>query len=372
MTQDPTNQNAIALLATGDEITNGDILNTNSQVIAQKLFKNGMHIGIHMSAPDNINEIEQCITYLLKTHHALIITGGLGPTSDDITRYALSKSLNRPLLFHDAVWEEICNRFKLLGYTGIPPEGNRQQALFPEHATIIPNPDGTAAGCIAQEKGYFIFMLPGPPAECLPMIDAVVLPTLKKANFQQIQFYDRWLLFGVSEGQIAEELDAIAKPFKCTTGYRLFYPYIEFKLYSNDQHDFYALVALIEKAVAPYIISANKQTASEQLKQKLSSLNFVLSIQDLATGGLLENSLLTPETYPHLNFATHVDPIVEIKGLEEFWLTKESKETSIEIRFSNGQSSKKHIPFRGSRVKQYAVEYICQQIYLFLTTNDTN
>jgi nicotinamide-nucleotide amidase len=97
MTRDTAeSNNRIALLATGDEITNGDILNTNAQIIAQKLFSNGMHVGLHMTSPDNTNEIEASIQYLLKTHHALIITGGLGPTSDDITRYALSKAINNP------------------------------------------------------------------------------------------------------------------------------------------------------------------------------------------------------------------------------------------------------------------------------------
>lgn len=372
MTRDMTIQNKIAILATGDEITNGDILNTNSQIIAQKLFKSGMQVGMHMSARDNISDIEQCIIALLKTHRALIITGGLGPTSDDITRYALSKALKQPLLFNEMVWEDICKRFQLLGYTGTPPEGNRQQALFPESATIIPNPDGTAAGCFSLDENQIVFMLPGPPNECLPMVDAVVLPTLEKANFTEIVFYDQWLLFGVSEGHIAEKLDAIAKPFDCTTGYRLFYPYIEFKLYSNNRDDFNALVAVIEKEMAPYIIDTGKQTASALLIKKLLSLPSILSIRDLATGGLLEHTLRTPETSPHLDFTSSVDPMIEIKGLEEFWQGKKSNQASIEITFANGHSLKKTFPFRGNRVKQYAVEYICQQIYLFLTTNDTN
>ena len=372
MTSDITIQNKIAILATGDEITNGDILNTNSQVIAQKLFKSGMQVGMHMSARDNIGEIEQCIVALLKTHRAVIITGGLGPTSDDITRYALSQALKQPLIFNEVVWETICKRFQFLGYTGTPPEGNRQQALFPEHATIIPNPDGTAAGCFSRHNNQIVFMLPGPPSECLPMVDAVVLPTLKEANFTEIVFYDQWLLFGVSEGHIAEKLDAIAKPFDCTTGYRLFYPYIEFKLYSNNQDDFNALVAVIEKEIAPYIIDTGKQTASALLIKKLMSLSSVLSIRDLATGGLLEHTLRTPETFSHLDFTPHVDPMVEIKGLEDFWQGGKNHQASIEITFANGPSLKKTIPFRGSRVKHYAVEYICQQIYLFLTTNDIN
>lgn len=363
MTRETTETiNRIALLATGDEITNGDILNTNAQIIAQKLFSEGMHVGLHMTAPDNINEIETCIEYLLKTHDALIITGGLGPTSDDITRYALSKAINQPLIFNEESWENIIARFKVIGL-GSPPEGNRQQALFPKDATILPNPVGSAPGCMAQSGKKNIFMLPGPPFECLPMVDKFVLPTLKQNGFKKTLFYDHWLLFGVSEGHIADQLDRIGKPFDCTTGYRLAYPYIEFKIYSNHEKDFNAFVSQAEKIITPYLISNGKQTASEMLIKNLENINFVLAIHDTATGGLLENVIETRKTVSHLDFRAE-KPDIEIRGLTEFWQQKDTSDTQLEIHFSNGTVVKKQVPLRGreSRVKLYAVEYICHAI----------
>ena len=251
MTRERPISHTIALLATGDEISQGDIINSNSQEIALRLTHQGMQVRMHMVAPDSIAEIEQALLFLLNTHQAIIITGGLGPTSDDLTRYALSKALNRPLVFDEATWETICNRLQRFGYP-TPPESNRQQALFPADGTIISNPNGTAAGCMVQQQNQFIFMLPGPPNECLPMINDMVLPVLKKAGFPRILYNKKWLLFGVSEGKIAEELDRLARPYACVTGYRLFYPYLEFKLRSNNQSDFETLVPLIEKAIAPH------------------------------------------------------------------------------------------------------------------------
>lgn len=367
MSRDIVSSQRIALLATGDEISFGDILNTNSKEIAQRLFSQGMNIGLHMVAPDNITDIQHSIEFLLKSHRALIMTGGLGPTSDDITRYALAKALDLPLIFDEKTWEAICERFKQLGYTGAPPDGNRQQALFPEGAIIIPNPNGTAAGCLIEKNDQIIFMLPGPPYECLPMVDSIILPTLMKFGFQHVLYFDHWLLFGVSEGHIAEKLDALAKPYDCVTGYRLFYPYIEFKLHSNKQNDFDTLIPLVEEMIAPYLIGDGKQPASTMLQKKLEKFNGTLAIRDLATGGLLENSIKTPENYYHLNFATQVNPTVEIKGLNEYWQGKAGNETGIEITFADGQTIKKHIPFRGSRVKNYAVEFICQQILKFIS-----
>ena len=139
MTRETSIPYKIALLATGDEISHGDIVNSNAQEIALRLANNGMQTRMHLVAPDSIREIEQAMQFLLDTHEALIITGGLGPTSDDLTRYALSKVLNQPLVFDEETWEALCSRLKRFGYT-TPPESNRQQALFPKNAAIIPNP----------------------------------------------------------------------------------------------------------------------------------------------------------------------------------------------------------------------------------------
>jgi nicotinamide-nucleotide amidase len=364
----------IALLATGDEISNGDILNTNSQEIAQRLMNQGMHVGMHMATPDSISEIEQAIRFLLKSHRALIMTGGLGPTSDDLTRFALGKAIDRELIFDEPTWNAICDRLKKFGYP-TPPQSNRQQALFPAGANIIPNPNGTAAGCQLQFGNQWIFMLPGPPPECLPMLENAVLPTLVDNGLQHILRRRSWLLFGVSEGQIAEELDQIAKPFQCTTGYRLCYPYIEFKLHSNHENDFVALVPLIEKAIAPYLIADGKQTASAFLQKKLEKINWTLGIADLATGGLLESTIKTPENFTQLYFSSDENfpiemPYVVIKGLSEYWEGKNNlMDAQIELTFVNQHSTSStqtKIPFRGKRVKQFALEYICHQISLFL------
>lgn len=362
----------IAVLATGDEICHGDIINSNSQEIAYRLSNEGMQVRMHVVAPDNITEIEDAMAFLLKNHQAIIITGGLGPTSDDLTRFALSKTVNQPLQFDNTTWEYICTRLRNFGYD-VPPESNRQQALFPEGAVIIPNPNGTAAGCYIKNNAFTIFMLPGPPSECLPMIDKVVIPILKENNFQQMLYKQNWFLFGVSEGKIAEELDTLAKPYNCITGYRLCYPYIEFKLQSNNKDDFITLLPLIKKTVKPYVIEDGQQLASIMLQKRLIELPVQLQIQDSATGGLLESTISSPLLRNHILFNKNEsieDSInIKISGLEDFWEQRKITKTSLEIIFEEKNGNQKidaEIPFRGSRVKLYAVEFICQQILLFL------
>ncbi len=371
MTRNAISLNKIAILATGDEISNGDILNTNAQEIARKLFDHGMHVGTHMVAADKIADIEEAILFLLQSHSALIITGGLGPTSDDLTRYALGNAVKRPLVFDEPCWDNIVKRLKHFGYH-TPPTSNRQQALFPETATMIPNPNGTAAGCVLKHNNQLIFMLPGPPAECLPMFNEVVLPTLKTAGFSQVEYNKNWLLFGVSEGQIAEELDALAKPYDCVTGYRLFYPYIEFKLHTNNAADFAALVPQIENAIKPFLITDGQQIASKLVRDKLENINFTLTICDFATGGALEATIKTPKTQAHVNFTNNPTAIhhITIKGLEEFWQSAGGTQTGLQIyfNFDNQQETiDTRIPFRGQHVKLYAVEFVCWKLYEFFT-----
>jgi nicotinamide-nucleotide amidase len=361
-------QNRVAVLATGDEIINGDILNSNSQVIAQILFSHGIPMGLHMAVPDNIDAIEQAIRHLLKTHRALIITGGLGPTSDDLTRYALSNALQRPLIHDEPTWQSICERFQILGYKGEPPEGNLQQALFPEGAIIIPNPNGTAAGCRIEHQERHVFMLPGPPFECLPMVNKFVLPILKQHAFQEISYYDHWLLFGIGESLIANQLDALAKPFNCTTGYRIAFPYVEFKLSSNHEEDFNTLRPLIEAAIAPYLLNDGKQFASVELSKKLEQYKGTLKIRDLATGGLLENTLLTPSTYANVSFSAEDKVDIEIRGLKEYWSGEDTETTLLELHFPNGHVIQKDVHLRGRtpRVKQFVVEFVCYHLLQLL------
>lgn len=365
MTRKTSTKNNIAILATGDEIIYGDILNTNSQVISQKLFKLGMRPGMQMTVPDNIEDIEEAILYLLKNHKALIITGGLGPTSDDLTRYGLSKAVNKSLEFNTTIWNDICERLKSLGFMEPPPEGNRQQALFPQGATVIPNPNGTAAGCMVEQNSQVIFMLPGPPIECLPLIDDFVIPTLKNLNFQQTLYFDHWLLFGVSEGVIAEELDNLVKNYECTTGYRLFYPYIEFKLLCQHKYDFELLLPKVKKIIEPYLLLDGKQTATATLEKTLRDIVTPLNIRDLATGGLLESVIKTPHNANKINF-NNQNPDITIEGLENYWAGKKSNETRLKLHFANGQIIEKSIPFRVDRVKMYASEWIANQICLYI------
>lgn len=244
----------IALLATGNELVEGDILNTNGQAIAQALGQHGFEIGLHVIAADDDADLEAALAFLLPLHIAVIITGGLGPTSDDRTRQALSKVTGAELQFDEAVWQYICERSQTR-YGRQPHPANRQQALFPQGATVLPNPEGSAAGCKMPYKNNLIYMLPGPPHECLLMFENFVLPDLITNIPHENRIKMSWQLQGAFEGEIAALIDEALKDYPVITGYRASKPYLEVKIYSYKHDKFDEMIITIKKIIDPYLVA---------------------------------------------------------------------------------------------------------------------
>lgn len=242
----------IGFLATGNEITEGDILNTNTREMAHILMEHGVSIGNHVMVSDDEEDIENALEFLLPHHQIIIITGGLGPTSDDKTRYALSKFIKKELIFDEVTWQHICDRYqKRLNKEAHP--SNRPQALFPEGSKIIPNPEGSAAGCRVDYQNKVIFMLPGPPKECMLMFLENLLPEL----LSHPQTIDRvklsWKLRNAIEGEIAAQIDEALKTYPVITGYRAESPFLEVKIYTEHHPQYDEMIAVIEKIIAPFL-----------------------------------------------------------------------------------------------------------------------
>jgi nicotinamide-nucleotide amidase len=323
----------VAILATGDEIVNGDILNTNAQAIAQMLFSHQMTPGMCLSTTDRQTDLETGMAFLLKHHDAMITIGGLGPTSDDCTRFALANVVEKPLTFHEPAWESIQARFKQLNFKNLP-DSNRQQALFPETADVIHNENGSAAACCVYHQNKPIFMLPGPPKECLPLFEKHVLLRLKNTGFTHHKIFKHWLLFGVSEGMVSEKLDKWAEPFAIKTGYRVDYPYLEFKIIAEDNQSVQSFLAQAGDFIQQHQINPQNQRASSLLKQHLETHDLHLSITDRATKGDFAHQLISPSTHEKIHTEENAPEhclSVTIEGLEGFWQTNPEKQLSFTI-----------------------------------------
>lgn len=368
--------NKIALLATGNEITEGDILNTNGQAIANELTAQGFVIGFHIVVSDSEDDITTALQFLLQTHDAIIMIGGLGPTSDDRTRYALSRVIQKKLILDEKTWGDIVERYQKMQ---LPlHENNKQQALFPEDAIILPNLHGSAAGSRVEFNNKFIYMLPGPPIECLPMFNHYVLPELlAHAQAKHLKKLT-WRLIGVIESDIAAKVDEATQGFPVTTGYRVDYPYTHIKIYSEDNIDLNPLLKKLNAIFAPHIIDHSNLSATELLQQLITTQKKKIIIEDSATGGRLQRQLLTQDTFPNVQFnspsldsTNHPQQIqVKITGLKEYW-EKHSPpcNTSITIQVQSDKetlSDKVTIPYRNQYVLRYATEYAALALWKIL------
>lgn len=364
----------IGLLATGNELTEGDILNTNGQIIAQQLVEHGFVVGLHLISTDADEDIKSALNFLLSRHDIVIIIGGLGPTSDDRTRYALSAVIGQDLLFDDHTWQQLLLRYERIKFN--PRPENRQQALFPKDAIIIPNLNGTAAGCSVLYNNKIIYMLPGPPNECLPMFKMSILPQLlSKKTAQHYKF--KWLLLGVIESEIAALLDEAVKNYAVTTGYRIAYPYLEVKLYGSNENTITLAAAEIKKIIAPYLMSNTNKTATQLLNQALSQFSGLITITDEVTGGHLQAALLTPEVYTKIKFGVHFNNknqeglLIAINGLTEYWQGHMlAGTTQIQLVFTKDNIREEKfikLPVRNTFVIKYAVEYIAYSILEYLS-----
>jgi nicotinamide-nucleotide amidase len=169
----------IEVINTGSELLLGLTLNTHLSYLAAQLAARGLRITRQTTIADDPAEMRVTFAAALERSDLILITGGLGPTSDDITRDIIAEVLQRPLRLDPAVADTIRERFRKRGRQ--MPEKNLVQAMVPAGATVLPNPNGTAPGLSIEHHGKKIFLLPGPPRELRPMFENYVFPQLPGA-----------------------------------------------------------------------------------------------------------------------------------------------------------------------------------------------
>ncbi|BCA94201.1 competence protein [Legionella antarctica] len=355
----------IAILATGDEIVHGDTLNTNSHEIAHALSSEGLSLGFQLSCSDKEKDIIDCLHFLAEKHNIIILIGGLGPTTDDLTRFALAQFIGATLVEHAEALTHIQNR--LYNAQVIINQGNLQQCLFPDQATLLPNPNGTAMGCYYHWHDKLFILLPGPPRECLPMFNNYVLPLLQNTQHSNKQIL-KWRIFGVAESEIGQTLENALAKLDCQTGYRLDTPYIEFKVRCTSDLVEEART-IVDPILAPHVIATTEKKASDKLRDLVLSSNEPISIIDEATGGLLQYTLTRPEVHHLLNFhSTNKSTLsFHLSGLAEYWSQQPVKaQTQLTIQFNNHikQGRETHlIPYRSPSVLFHAVEWLSFRLF---------
>ncbi|MBF0225953.1 MAG: competence/damage-inducible protein A [Desulfobacterales bacterium] len=286
------------ILATGNELTTGKIIDSNSAYIATKLQECGCEVSRLNCVGDDKDSIVSILKEISQRADISIVTGGLGPTTDDLTSDAAAIASEKNLLFHENVCEHIKDLFKKFGRT--MPEANKKQAFFPEKSEILDNPVGTAPGFyLVISKCHFFFM-PGVPSEMYKMFDEQVMPRIYKILGIQKDFTlsKNFSLFGMPESLISSKLEDFSKIFKSiNVGMRAKFPDIEVTLYGkgsekvqiNNELDL-ASNELMNR-LGNYVYSTNKESIEKIIGNLLLNTNATLSLAESCTGGLISHMI---------------------------------------------------------------------------------
>lgn len=293
----------VELISVGTELLMGNIVNTNSWYLSKKCAELGFSLYYQVTVGDNEGRLCGALKEALSRSDLIILTGGLGPTQDDMTKEAVAKALNRELIMDDVSRERISSYFKLRFSTNKVPqvitENNWKQAYKIDGGAVVENDNGTAPGYIVEDAGKTVILLPGPPSEMIPMFEAHIFPYLKKK--QNKLFVSKMVkICGVGES-LAETklLDLIEAQTNPTIA-----PYakdgeVHFRITAAADNESEAerllspLVNELYKRFGDNIYTTDESESLEQVVVKLlQSKKCTVTTAESCTGGLLTGRLV--------------------------------------------------------------------------------
>ena len=216
----------VEILTIGDEVVRGEIVDSNKALIAQRLLELDLECQYQASVRDDPADMQAAFRLAIQRSDLVIVSGGLGPTRDDITAEVLSETLGRELELDQDSLDLMRRFFARVGREMV--ETNRKQAFFPSGADILANPEGTAPGFSVEEQGTIFFCLPGVPRELARMLDEQVFPRVEarlEGMGQVVRIRTRMLrTFGMGESTLEKELSGIARDGDVELAFRTSFP----------------------------------------------------------------------------------------------------------------------------------------------------
>jgi len=286
------------IMATGEEIRSGALIDSNSAYIAEKLGEIGAAVTRHMCVGDDLGLLISAFKEIGNRADIAVVTGGLGPTSDDLTAQAAAEAVGVSLVLNQSARQSLENFFKARKRT--INSASQKQALLPQGAQCIANPVGTAPGFRLEIGKCVFFFLPGVPGEMQRMLSDTVLPQLgrllgAKRNFFQVKTLST---FGLTESKTFERLADLETTFpEISLGLRVKFPEIQVKLYASGPQERQlkdrlesAARWVIEK-MGNKVFSLQGDSMEKTTGQLLGSKHATVAVAESCTGGLISHML---------------------------------------------------------------------------------
>jgi nicotinamide-nucleotide amidase len=289
-----------SILAVGSEMLTPFRVDTNSLFITERLNAIGYDIRLKGVVADDVAELARVIELALGTTNLVVITGGLGPTEDDLTRDAVARVLDVPLDVDEAIVGRLRERFAKRGMK--MPDNNRRQAMVPRGAVVVENPNGSAPGLWLERGGAAIVLLPGPPREMKPMLDAVIAERLAPKSSGAGLFRRVLKITGRAESDVDAQAQPVygkwlAQPVPISTTILAVLGQIELHLTAQAASPaiaepvLNAAIAELQQVLGPSIYSVDGRSLEMVVGDLLRERGLTIAVAESCTGGLLASRL---------------------------------------------------------------------------------
>jgi len=286
------------ILSTGDEVRTGAIVDSNASFIAQRLEEAGAKVTRHNCVGDDLQILAEIMTEISHRADISVVTGGLGPTQDDLTAQAAAKAAGVLLAYDQAALSSIEALFASRNRSMSP--SNKKQALLPVGAVCMENPVGTAPGFVLQIRECTFFFLPGVPHEMRRMVLEQVLPKLSvlQGNARMVYQTRTVSTFGLAEAATGEQLTEFPEAFpRIKVGLQAKFPEIHVRLYGQGK-DLTRLDGDLDKAIqwirdrlGIYLLSVDGHPMEKVVGDLLNEKKATLAVAESCTGGLISHRL---------------------------------------------------------------------------------
>ena len=288
----------VGILTIGNELTSGKTQDTNSSFIARELNVPGWQVAAMMSVGDDENAIRGGLNYIMGISDAVIVTGGLGPTADDITTVAIASTFSLKLYTNEDVLRHIQGLFEKHRLKWTP--NNAKQAVFPEGAETICNPIGTAWGFSLKRNGIIVAVIPGVPAEVRRMLPEGVIPLFRREFTEEAQYVESRTikLFGIAEAGVDQALaDVDLAGLGVNIGFYPNFPENHVVLIARHASEAEAKKKLkkaegyVKERLRDYIFAYDRETLESLVASLLTERKLTLAVAESCTGGLITDRL---------------------------------------------------------------------------------
>ena len=273
-----------SLIVIGTELTRGIIEDKHTSVVAKELTHMGLHFSESILCPDD-GTIKETLHYLLPHNDIIIVTGGLGPTSDDMTRASIAEEAGVKLEKNEKAWSFLLNKLGERTYGA-----NEKQSLIPRGFTLIDNPNGTAPGFWGMIKNTLVVSLPGPPREMRPMFYSSVIPLFSSLFGLESDDRDEYSSFVLAEAKLEEETKKADSSLDWGTRFQDYKISLYVSGKTKVERDY--AIKKLEEIVGLHRLEKGDVSSLSLLVEDLKTKGLTISCAESCTGGLAA-SLLT-------------------------------------------------------------------------------